>query len=67
MSTETTFKCDVCKLKIKDEALAKEEAFPLMWTTDNKLKINCPWRDMPLHICVKCVKAIVEFDASRAK
>lgn len=71
MSTETTFKCDICRQVIKDEAFMdsknKAEAFALKWTTNNTLVTNCPWRDAPLHICDSCVKAIVDFDASRTK
>ena len=65
MSVETKFRCDVCKSNIKDDALAKNKAFALRWKNNCKLETSAPWRDMPLHICVACIEAIVEFNLLR--
>ena len=59
MSAETRFKCDICRSEIKDTAIAKGEAFSLRWATNKKLELSSPWRDMPLHICVGCIEAVV--------
>lgn len=67
MSAETKYRCDICRTEIKDTAFAKDEAYALRWASSGKLELASPWRDMPLHVCVRCVEAVVEFNAKRTK